>query len=190
MARILDLTTASGAYGPRLLAEAGHDVVRVEAPAGDALRRLSPFLQDEPNFECGAFHQFVNAGKRSLAVDLATADGGAVLLALAERADALVATLPLPVDEAALRGRNPRLVLVQVEDAAPELCAVARSGLMSLVGRPDGPPTVLGGHVAYMASGLYVGVAAALGLFQQQLSGQGSTTTVSVLQCLESLTEQ
>src|SRR3954467_8614421 len=44
MARIVDLTTASAAYGPRLLAEAGHDVVRVEAPAGDALRRLGPFL--------------------------------------------------------------------------------------------------------------------------------------------------
>jgi crotonobetainyl-CoA:carnitine CoA-transferase CaiB-like acyl-CoA transferase len=61
---------------------------------------------------------------------------------------------------------------------------------MSLVGRPDGPPTVLGGHVVYAASGLYVGVATALALLQQQLSGRGTTTTVSVLECLESLMEQ
>jgi crotonobetainyl-CoA:carnitine CoA-transferase CaiB-like acyl-CoA transferase len=190
MARVVDLTTASGAYGPRLLAEAGHDVVRVEAPAGDALRRLGPFLQDQPDLEHGALHQFLNAGKRSLAVNLDTADGGAVLLALAERADAVVATQPLPVDEAALRARNPRLVLTKVEDAAPELCAVARSGLMSLVGRPDGPPIVLGGHVVYAASGLYVGVATAVALLQQQMTGRGTTSTVSVLECLESLMEQ
>lgn len=190
MARVVDLTTCSGAYGSRLLAEAGHDVVRVEDPAGDALRRLGPFLGDEPDVERGAFHQFLNAGKRSLTLNLATADGRAVLLALVERADALVATLPLPVDEVELRRRNPRLVLTKVEDAAPELCAVARSGLLSLVGRPDGPPMVLGGHVAYAASGLYAGVATALGLLQQQLTGRGATTTVSVRECLESLMEQ
>ncbi len=190
MARVVDLTACSGAYGTRLLAEAGHDVVRVESPSGDALRRLGPFLDDAPDLERGAFHQFLNAGKRSLALNLDRADGRAALEALVAGADALVATLPLPLDEAALRARNPRLVLTRVADAAPELCAVARSGLMSLVGRPDGPPMLLGGHVVYAASGLYVGVATALGLLQQQLTGAGSTTTVSVLECLESLMEQ
>src|SRR5205823_11387095 len=83
-----------------------------------------------------------------------------------------------------------RRVLTKVEDAAPELCAVARSGLMSLVGRPDGPPIVLGGHVVYSASGLYVGVATAVALLQRQMTGRSTTTTVSVLECLESLMEQ
>jgi len=44
MARILDRTTQVGAYGTRLLAELGHEVLRVEAPEGDALRRLEPHL--------------------------------------------------------------------------------------------------------------------------------------------------
>jgi crotonobetainyl-CoA:carnitine CoA-transferase CaiB-like acyl-CoA transferase len=190
MARIVDLTTLSGAYGTRLLAEAGHDVVRVESPAGDAVRRTGPFLGDAPDVERGAFHQYLNAGKRSLTLNLETADGRAVLGALVARADALVATLPLSVGADALRAANPRLVLVQIEDATPELCAVARAGLMSLVGRPDGPPILVGGHIVYLLSGLYVGVAARMGLLQQQLAGAGSTTTVSVLECLETMMEQ
>src|ERR1700722_4006655 len=48
MARVLDFTSDVGAYGTRLLAELGHDVVRIEPPGGDALRR-------EAN---GMFHAF------------------------------------------------------------------------------------------------------------------------------------
>src|SRR5262249_7245578 len=185
MARVIDVTSPSGAYGTRLLAEAGHDVVRVEPPGGDTVRRLGPFLGDTPDLERGAFHQFWNAGKRSLSLNLDAADSRALLLELAERCDALVATLPLPGAGAEVRARDPALGLPQVEDAGPELCAVARSGIMSLVGRPDGPPMLVGGHIAYSVSGLYVGLATALGLLHRQLAGQGSTTTVSVLECLE-----
>jgi crotonobetainyl-CoA:carnitine CoA-transferase CaiB-like acyl-CoA transferase len=190
MGRIVDLTGVSGVYGTRLLVEAGHEVVRVEAPGGDAVRRLGPFLGEAPGLEVGAYHQFVNAGKRSLTLNLEAADGQAVLLALAERSDAVVASLPLPVAEATLRARQPGLALTLVEEGPPELCAAARAGLLSLVGLPEGAPTLLGGHVVYALSGLYVGVAAALGLLQRQLTGRGPTTTVSVQQCLESQMEQ
>ena len=46
MARVLDLTRQAAVYATRLLAEQGHEVIRVEAPAGDAVRRLGPFLGD------------------------------------------------------------------------------------------------------------------------------------------------
>jgi len=72
MARILDLTTHAAVYATRLLAEAGHDVVRVEPPDGDALRRLEPVLGDPADLERGAYHQFFNAGKRSVARSSAT----------------------------------------------------------------------------------------------------------------------
>jgi crotonobetainyl-CoA:carnitine CoA-transferase CaiB-like acyl-CoA transferase len=190
MARLVDLTSVSGAYGTRLLAEAGHDVVRIEPPAGDALRRLGPFVGDVPGRERGAFHQFVNAGKRSLSLNLDTADGRAVLLALVERSDAVVGSLPLPVAERSLRAHQPRLVLTLVEEAPPELCAIARSGLLSLVGFPEGLPIALGGHIVYALSGLYVGLATAMGLLQQQVAGRGARTTVSVQQSLETQMEQ
>jgi crotonobetainyl-CoA:carnitine CoA-transferase CaiB-like acyl-CoA transferase len=190
VARILDLTTHAAVYATRLLAEAGHDVVRVEPPAGDALRRLDPHLGPTPDLEHGAYHQFFNAGKRSLALDMASPAGREVLLGLARGADAIVGMLPLPVAESELLAANPRLVVTTVEDADPELCAYARSGLLSITGHPDTEPALLGGHAVYAATGLYTAVATAAALYAQAISGQGQVVRVSVEQCLESLMEQ
>ena len=88
MALILDLTSEVAAYGTRLLAELGHDVVRVEHPDGDALRRLHPRVDSAADFEASAFHQFLNAGKRSCAADLGTEDGRRLPLAIVAKADA------------------------------------------------------------------------------------------------------
>jgi crotonobetainyl-CoA:carnitine CoA-transferase CaiB-like acyl-CoA transferase len=190
MARILDLTTHAAIYATRLLAEAGHDVVRVEPPGGDALRHLEPHLGNAPDLERGAYHQFFNAGKRSLALDTSSPAGQQTLLALGRSADAIVATLPLPVEEARLLEQNPRLVLTTVADTEPELCAWARSGLLSITGHPGAEPALLGGHVVYAVTGLYTAVATAAALYEQAVSGQGQVVRVSVEQCLESLMEQ
>jgi crotonobetainyl-CoA:carnitine CoA-transferase CaiB-like acyl-CoA transferase len=190
MARILDLTSPSAVYATRLLAELGHDVVRVEPREGDALRRMGPYLGGPPDLERGAYHQFFNAGKRSLTLDLATASGQQVLGELSRTAAMLVGNLPLPVEAAALREANPGLVVVEVEDGEPELCAYARSGLLSITGHPDGRPALLGGHVVYAATGLYVATAAATALFVAQQTGEGQVVRVSVAECLESLVEQ
>ena len=107
MARVLDLTSEAGAYGTRLLAEMGHTVVRVEPAAGDAVRQMAPFLGGRPDLESGAFHRFWNAGKQSFTADLGTEEGRRQLLELVRRSDALVASLPLPVDEATLMDANP-----------------------------------------------------------------------------------
>ena len=72
-----------------------------------------------------------------------------------------MATDPLPIDEQACLEANPRLVLTKIVDDAPELGAVARSGLMSLTGHPDRAPVTLGGHVPHLAVGIYVAVATA-----------------------------
>src|SRR5687767_6797219 len=120
MARILDLTGPAGAYGTRLLAELGHDVVRIESPDGDSLRSLHPHIGGAAGFETSAFHQFMNAGKRSVALDLGTEKGRSLLCALAAKADAVVASLPLPVDEAALIAANKSLILVRLDDTLPE----------------------------------------------------------------------
>ena len=66
MLRIIDLTTLTGAYAARLFAEQGHEVIRVEPPEGDELRRLAPRLRGRSDLESGAFHHFLNAGKKSL----------------------------------------------------------------------------------------------------------------------------
>ena len=191
MARILDLTSLMGAYGTRLLAELGHDVLRIENPKGDRLRREEPLLiAAESKFEASACHQFLNAGKRSLALDLAAERGRKLLLALVAKADALVASLPLPLDADALLAANPDLVLVQLDDGPPELCAYASAGLLAITGEPDGKPTMLGGHVPCAAVGVHVALAAVAALFGKEESGKGQVVDVSAPQCLASLAEQ
>lgn len=190
MARILDLASEVGAYGTRLLAELGHDVVRVESPDGDTLRRQSPHLGADANIESGAFHQFLNAGKKSFAADLGTEEGRQVLLTLAAKADAVVASLPLPLDEALLIAANPALVLVLIDDGPPELCAVASSGLLAITGEPGGRPVLLGGHAAYSAVGIYVALATTAALFAREVLGAGQVVDLSARQCLAALAEQ
>src|SRR5438093_5008724 len=123
MARILDLATHPAIYAGRLLAEAGHDVIRVEHPAGDAIRRMSPYLGDRPDIERGAFHQFFNAGKRSLALDTATSEGLDVFRLLAASADAIIGPLPAALTAESVRADQPRLVIgVVTNDDRPEIC--------------------------------------------------------------------
>ena len=63
MSRVIDLAGHSAVYATRLLAETGHDVVRIEPREGDDLRRLGPLLGPKFDLEQGAYHQFLNAGK-------------------------------------------------------------------------------------------------------------------------------
>ena len=164
MLRVIDLTTLSGAYAARLFAEEGHEVIRVEASEGDELRRLAPFLKKRQDLEHGAFHQFLNAGKKSVTLDLKSSEGRKSLLDLLSEADVLLANSPPPIGESACLAANPKLVLTKIVDDAPELCAVARSGLMSLTGHPDQAPVTLGGHIPLMAVATYVAVATAAAL--------------------------
>ena len=95
MPRIIDLTNHSAAYGARLLAEAGHEIVRVEPRIGDVLRRLGPHAADYLDLEHGPYHMFLNMGKKSLTLQLTLPQGREVFLRLIETADALIATVPL-----------------------------------------------------------------------------------------------
>jgi crotonobetainyl-CoA:carnitine CoA-transferase CaiB-like acyl-CoA transferase len=187
VSRVLDLTRHAGVYATRLLAEQGYDVVRVESPAGDTVRRQGPFLGSVPDIEDGACHQFFNAGKRSLALDVTTSAGSETFLRLVRTADTIVASAPFPFTEAELRAINPELVLVLLtDDELPELCAYARSGLLSITGHIDRPPALMGGHIIYAATGLWVMIAAAAALLVRKLTGQGQTVTVNIQHCFES----
>lgn len=191
MARILDITGLAGAYATRLLAEAGHEIIRIEDPAGDALRRLPPFLGNAADIEGSCYHQFLNAGKKSLAVDLDRTDGWELFARLLPTAAALVSDRQLPVTDDEIFHANPKLVYSKIADHdEPEICALARSGLMSLTGQPDGAPMMLGGHLAEFASGTYVALAVAAALQLVQQSGKGMIATISLREALESFVEQ
>ena len=119
--RVIDLQTGvAGAWCARLLASFGADVVRIESPDGDdALRRAGPF-DSGGTTETRPAHLYLNAGKRSLALNTTTDDGRALLARLIARADVLVETLDGPergrLDLApqAVGARHPSLVHVSI----------------------------------------------------------------------------
>ena len=190
MARIIELTDLAGAYAARLFVEQGHDVIRVERQDKNSMRYFPPFLGDSPAGENSAYHHFLNTGKKSLTLNLDSADGRAIFLRLIATADVLIASCGIPFENAKLLSVNSQLVYTKIQDEEPDLCAMARSGLMSLTGQPDQSPMVLGGRLAALATGIYVAVATAAALRAANKTGKGLVATVSLREALETFVEQ
>jgi crotonobetainyl-CoA:carnitine CoA-transferase CaiB-like acyl-CoA transferase len=190
MAFIVDLTRMSAAYGPRLLAEAGHRVVRVEPAAGDDIRRAAPFLRQICDLEHSVYHQFLNAGKESVVLEAKTSAGSEALRAILRAAACAIVTRPFCRDAAWFLEANSKIALVEVDDVSNELCAYAASGLLSLTGHPGKCPVVLGGHASLPVIGLYTAVAASAAMMCAEAEGKAQHVEVTAEQCLESMVEQ
>ena len=110
-----------GVYCGKLMADMGADVVKVEPPGGDNMRRIGPFLSHQLNNSESSLHWLhFNTNKRSITLDIATADGGAILRRLACGADVLLETFPpgymesLGLGFARLEAENPGLIYASV----------------------------------------------------------------------------
>ncbi|MCC7077168.1 MAG: CoA transferase [Acidimicrobiia bacterium] len=119
--RVVELgELVSAPYCARLLADYGADVVKVEPPAGDPSRAWGPFPDDVAHPERSGLFHFLNAGKRSVVIDVETPAGRAAFLDLVAGADVLVENNPparmreLALDYASLAGVNPDLVMISI----------------------------------------------------------------------------
>lgn len=185
--RVLDCTDEFGAYAAKLLVELGADVVRLEPPGGDPLRRYPPFADEQARVSL--YHAHFNAGKRSVTLDLRQEEARACLQGLVGTCHAVFEAGPVRdllstrVGVAWLRGARPDLVLVSItpfglhgphrDEAGGDLVVAAQSGLLWLNGRPDGPPYRPGGEQAAHMASLVAANAALLGIFDQQRTGRG-----------------
>ncbi len=163
--RVIDLAGEAGLFAGRELGELGADVIRVEPPGGDAVRRRRPFLGGEAGVERSLHHQHFNANKRGVVLDLAAPAGRDALQRLVGSGDVLLHTLrpderdALGLGDDALRVLQPSLVQVALAPFAVDgpmrdyrgndLVAAAASGLMYLNGFPEDPPNVPGAEQAY-----------------------------------------
>src|ERR1700694_4849112 len=118
--RALDLTDLNGQMCGKLLHDLGVDVIKVEPPDGDDARRTGPFKDGVPHLETSLRFAYLNAGKRSLTLDLRSPTGRDLLLRLVERMDVLVVSSSpsemerLGLGPSELNVRNPRLVVTSV----------------------------------------------------------------------------
>ncbi|MFJ9896266.1 CaiB/BaiF CoA transferase family protein [Streptomyces sp. NPDC091280] len=169
----------AGPYATMMLADLGAEVTKIEPPGGDISRQVSD-----------AYFASLNRGKRSVRLDLTTADGQAALGELVSGAHALLVNLKpsaihrLGLTYDVLRKWNERIVCVALtgyglaagDEPAFDYVVQAATGVAALTGDPDGPPTLPGYSSADNSSGL----TAALGLLAHIISGRGGQVEVSL----------
>ena len=191
--RVLDLTDAWGALAGKLLADLGAEVIAVEPPGGNPVRRMGPFLPGRPDFSFAWLA--VSAGKKSVVLDLEREDGRRLFLRLVALSDAVLESFPpgaldrLGLGWEALRRANPSLVLGSVTPFGPEgpmagwqasdLVISAAGGLLYLSGDPDRPPVRTSVPQAYPIAGSALAGAVASALFRRTRTGQGGRVEVS-----------
>ena len=190
--RVLDLSRIVAApFATMALGELGADVLKVERSGGgdDSRTWGPPFVDGE-----SAYYLAVNRNKRSLCLDMSLRSDQDVVRRLAtEWADVLVENFRAGsldrwnLSLESLRAANPRLVTATLTghppgDARPgyDFIAQADSGVMSLIGEPDGAPHKVGYPVSDMSAGMFLlsGVLAAL--YQRERTGRGQHLSVSI----------
>jgi crotonobetainyl-CoA:carnitine CoA-transferase CaiB-like acyl-CoA transferase len=183
--RILDLTDEAVALAPRLLADLGATVYRLEPPAGDRLRSRGPFVDGTPGVERSLAHVLYNAGKKSVALNLGREEAQGLIEKLAESVDVVMAPLakPAPIKlllEELRRHKADQFAVVDVvlrrdspEMPATDLIGAAAGGLLYLNGFPDDPPNLPAGKLAYKQASLAVALAA-MTLVTSRTRGKGS----------------
>ena len=197
--RVVDLTTV--VFGPlatQVLADYGADVIKIEPPEGDVMR----FMGAAKHRGMSAIFLNLNRGKRSVPIDLKTADGRAIVLRLLEDTDVFVhnirrdALARLGLAHADLAPRFPRLLFCAATgfpessrfagDAAIDDVIQAAGGIAALNGeaKPRLVPTLL----ADKSAGLGLACAILAGLYARTHTGRGSQIEVPMYDTFASFT--
>ena len=201
--RVLDLaTTIAGPYCARLLADAGAEVIKIETAEGELMRNRPPYR----NGASTSYGQ-LNAGKRSLVLDLKRPEAVAIVKRMVAEADVLVENFRPGVmrrfglDYAVLREINPRLVYTAISGFgqtgpssglaayAPAVHASSGYDLAHLSYQPGRTrPDNCGIYTADVLTGTYAYAATMTALFQRQATGRGQMVDVSMLESMLTLT--
>jgi crotonobetainyl-CoA:carnitine CoA-transferase CaiB-like acyl-CoA transferase len=186
---------AAGPYGSLQLADLGADVIKVEPlDGGDTGRQVPPYRVAGDSL----FFQSLNRNKRSVAIDLATADGLAVLRDLIANSDAVYSNLRGDVPEKLgltyrqLRDVNPCIVCCSISgygttgpranEAGYDYMVQARAGWMSISGAPGSVPAKTGLSVVDFATGLAAAAALLAGVHAARRDGIGCDCDVSLFE--------
>ncbi|MBU1360551.1 MAG: CoA transferase [Gammaproteobacteria bacterium] len=204
--KVLDLSRVlAGPWCTQILADLGADVVKIERPGvGDDTRGWGPpFLKDAQGNDTDQATYFTscNRNKRSVTIDMATADGQALLKQMAQQSDIVVENfktgglMQYGLDHESLRAQNPRLIYCSVTGfghdgphasrAGYDLMIQATSGMMSITGRPDdepgGGPLRVGVALTDLFTGVYASTAILAALEVRHRTGEGQHIDMALL---------
>jgi len=204
--KVLDLSRVlAGPWCTQMLADLGADVVKVERPGvGDDTRHWGPpFLKDAEGQDTSQATYFTacNRNKRSVTIDMAQAQGQALIRQLVTQADVLVENFKVGgltaygLDYASLKQLNPRLIYCSVtgfgqdgpyaQRAGYDLMIQAMSGMMSITGRnddvPGGGPQRLGVALIDVLTGVYACSAILAAIEARHRTGEGQHIDMALL---------
>ena len=199
---VVDLSRAlAGPHAGMMLADLGARVIKVENPGtGDDTRGWGPpFVgpEDDPQ---ATYFLSCNRNKESIALDLKSDDGRAVLRELLERADVVIENFRpgvldrLGFSAAEMHALNPALVVLSITGFGHDGPESRRSGydqilqgeagLMSLTGSGPDDPQRVGVPIADLLSGMYGAFGTLAALLQRERTGQGQIVRTSLLAAL------
>jgi CoA:oxalate CoA-transferase len=201
--RVLDFTTTiAGPHCTRLMADLGAEVIKIEAPEGDMMRSRLPIR----NGASSSFGQ-LNAGKKSLVLDLKRPEAVAVVYQLVKSADIVVENFRPGVmqrfglDYPELRAVNPAIVYCAISGYGQTGPSAGRPAYAPVIHASSGydlaqiahqleprRPDYCGIFIADVLSGTYAFGAIVAALHQRQAIGAGQMVDVSMLESMLSLT--
>ena len=190
---VIDLThVLNGPFGTTILADLGARVIKIEPPGhGDDTRTFGPFYKDQ-----SLYFSFVNRGKESIVLNLKDEVDRAIFVNMVRRADVLTENFrPGAMDRLGfsyeeLSKINPRLIYASSTGfghtgplktfPAYDTIVQAMSGLMSLTGFPDGPPTRVGTSISDLVAGVFMFCGIASALYAREKTGKGCHVDVAM----------
>ncbi len=199
--KVLDLSRIlAGPWAGQMLADFGAEVIKVERPGcGDDTRGWGPpFVKDQGgNPTDAAYFHAANRGKHSIAIDMTTPEGQALIKRLAAEVDVVIENYKVGglkkygLDYDSLKAVNPALIYCSVtgfgqdgpyaERAGYDFMIQAMGGLMSVTGDADGQPMKVGVALVDVMTGLYACNAIQAALLHRNESGIGQYIDMALL---------
>jgi crotonobetainyl-CoA:carnitine CoA-transferase CaiB-like acyl-CoA transferase len=196
--RVLDLSRVlAGPWCTQMLGDLGAEIIKVEQPVkGDDTRGWGPPWHGEGDERLSAYFLSANRGKRSVTINMSTAEGQDLVRKLAAISDVIVENFKVDglkkydLDYESLKAVNPRLIYCSItgfgqtgpraHQPGYDLMIQGQSGLMSITGDPAGEPQKVGVALVDVMTGLHATIAVLAALNQRNVTGRGQSIDLAL----------
>jgi len=196
--RVLDLTDEKGFLCGKILADLGADTIKIELPGGSSARNIGPFYHDIPDPEKSLYWFCYNSNKRGITLNIETLDGKEIFKRLVKDSDFVIESYaPGYLDEIGLgycelSTINPGIILTSITAfgqtgpyktyKAPDIVAMAMSGILYQTGDPETPPVNISLPQSYLHAGADAAVGSLIAYYFREMTGVGQHVDVSLQQ--------
>ena len=208
--RVLDLTRIfAGPYCSMLFADLGAEVIKIEPPEGELIRDNPPLVKEGEggphDRSRSGYFLTLNRNKYGITLNLKHPKAVSIFKELVKIGDIVLENYApgvmkrLGIDYPVLRGINPRIIMASIsgfgqsgpysERIAFDVLSQAMSGLMSITGHPDSPPTRVGTSLGDVAASLHAAFAMMAALWYREKTGVGQYIDVSMQETMVAILE-